>query len=407
MHYEAAKLATIMAMADTTVRHFIGCMTGTSLDGIDAALVRIEGRGTQMRAVHVHGASDSLGPIASRLRALAEQKPMTSGEIALLAREFSLLHAKVCERLMREVKAAGVVSGGKQPVLGCDGICVHGQTVFHEPPCSWQLFEPAPLVHAMGVPVICNLRQADLARGGQGAPITPLADVVLFVRSAQAHEQQRVAPHAIVNLGGFCNVTAFDAAADTTAVLGIDVCACNHVLDAVARLSLGKPFDAGGAAALQGKVSLVAREQLLGALFAQLAQRRSLGTGDELLALLALLAKTTKPNDLAATACDAIAACIRDALPAHVMRVLVAGGGTKNAALMAAMRTRFEMCEATDAAGVPADYREAACFAVLGALCADGVSIYGRSWPPKETLPSEVAGQWCGLGNVSLSANGC
>lgn len=352
-------------------RHIIGCMTGTSLDGIDVAVVRVEGVGSAMRASFVHGVSDSLGELRMPLRALAEQQPMTAGAIARLAREFSLLHARVCERLLREVHAAM-----REP-LAIDAVCVHGQTVFHEPPVSWQLFEAAPLAAALGVPVISNLRQADLARGGQGAPITPLADVVLFGQ-ARAGEG---AVDAIINLGGFCNVTAFEREGSTTQVLGIDVCACNHVLDAIARIALHASFDEDGAAAMRGSVHAATRDKLVHALRAQHAQRRSLGTGDELEPLLRELASSVRGDDLACSACEAIAAVVRDALPPRVNRVLVAGGGERNAGLMRALRQRFASCESTAAAGVPPAFREAACFAVLGAMHLDGVGFYGRQWP--------------------------
>jgi 1,6-anhydro-N-acetylmuramate kinase len=378
-------------------RYVLGCMTGTSLDGIDAALMRIEGVGTQMHARFVHGASDSLGELAPKLRALAEQTPMTSGEITKLARGFSLLHARVCQRVMEEAQAKHALEAHADLSF----ICVHGQTVFHDPPCSWQLFEPAPLAHAMGVPVVCNLRQANLAAGGQGAPITPLADVVLFAsregRTLETTKHDAPQTDAIINLGGFCNVTAFHTQAAKVHVLGIDVCACNHVLDAVARMSLGEPFDAGGQAALRGSVHAPMLNALLAALRAQHAKARSLGTGDELSVLLAQWVGTVPAQDLARTAVEAIATCVRDALPSHVKHVLVAGGGVRNAAMMQALRARFATCEATDAAGIPAEFREAACFAVLGALSADGVSIYGREWPPAK---GEIAGQWAGEGKA-------
>jgi anhydro-N-acetylmuramic acid kinase len=343
-------------------RRVVGCMTGTSIDGIDAALLEITGHGLEaMRCTFVRGASASLGPLRQPLRDLAEQRPMTAGAIAALARDFALLHAQVVTDLLGSER--------------CDLICVHGQTVFHQPPLSWQLFEPAPLVHALRCPVVCNLRKADLARGGQGAPITPIADSVLF-RHANVQ--------AIINLGGFCNVTQFGSHEARTR--GKDVCACNHLLDFIARTRLGAPFDEQGNAASQGRVDAPLSRELCLALRAQGAARRSLGTGDELSTLIDRIAPGLSPQDLAATTCDAIAWCVREALPTDVDRVMVAGGGVRNRALMHALARRFGRCETTHSAGIPPEFREAACFAVLGALTQDGCSIYEP--------PGPLAGNW-------------
>lgn len=394
-------------------RLVVGCMTGTSIDGVDVALVRLEGEGLAVRPSFVDGESASLGELGPRLRAVAEQQPVTAGEIAEISRELSLLHARVIEGLLK----------GRRAEL----IAVHGQTVFHRPPASWQLFQPAVLARAAGVPVVCDLRGADLAAGGQGAPITPLADWLFLRRVAR-----RV---AVVNLGGFCNVTllgegagdggagegtdatcgegegARDGAAETTrrelgTIRGLDVCACNHVLDTVARRTLGVPFDDGGATALSGKVDDEALDDLLGVLTAAGRSGRSLGTGDEAMSWIGRHRSRVAGADLAATACEAIGQCVArvvisgprggeaDAAAAPVERVLLAGGGARNRALVGAIASAVSCkVERTDEHGLPGEFREAAAMAVLGDLCAAGVAI---------TLPrvtgvavAPVAGVWC------------
>src|SRR5262245_9739095 len=139
----------------------IGCMTGTSIDALDAALVRIEGRGLDMHADLVRGISRPLADLAPPLRALANQEPATAAHIARLAHRLAMLHVEVIRVLLV----------GDRPEL----IAIHGQTVFHAPPISWQLFNPAPIANAFDTPVVFDLRAADLAGGGQGAPITPLS----------------------------------------------------------------------------------------------------------------------------------------------------------------------------------------------------------------------------------------
>ncbi|MFN0012579.1 MAG: anhydro-N-acetylmuramic acid kinase [Phycisphaerales bacterium] len=376
------------------VRHVVGCMTGTSIDAIDAALVVVRSRGLGMTASAEGFVSRPLGgagALAGRLRQLAEQAPMSAGDIAALSREFSLLHADV----VREVRGSGPL----------DLVCVHGQTVFHKPPLSWQMVNGSVIAHEVKVPVVFDLRAADLAAGGQGAPITPIADLVLFGSTAE----QR----AVVNLGGFCNITLLprlaEAASETDMdaarraalphVRGGDVCACNHVLDAIARRALGVPFDADGQAACSGTVHDEALDDLLGVFAAQRAAQRSLGTGDEVASWIGRQwrggAGVSGP-DLCATACEAIA----DAIVRHVAargvevgRLLLAGGGVKNRALVRAIGSAATCpAETTAKHGVQPEAREAVCFAVLGALCQDRVPITLAQVTGVQVPP--VAGVW-------------
>lgn len=330
----------------------LGVMTGTSIDALDAALVRVEGQGLACKASVECCLSRPLGDLAPRLRALAEQQPTTAGDIATLARDFAILHAEACKELL----------AGRTPDLAC----VHGQTVFHQPPVSWQLFQPAPLAFALGCPVVCDLRQADLAAGGQGAPITPLADWILFRRDQ---------PTAVVNLGGFCNVTLLPPADGSPEhIRARDVCACNQLLDAIARTLLRAPYDQGGQAAASGAVHDDALEDLIGVLKVQSAGRRSLGTGDEAADWLSRWRAHTAPHDLAATACEALAEVIAEAI-ADCASALLAGGGVRNAALVARLRSAGPPATTTDVLGVPAAYREAVAFAILGCLAQDRVPL--------------------------------
>ncbi len=368
-------------------RLIVGCMTGTSMDGLDAALVRVQGRGLEMRAEFVRGISRGLGELGIRLRRLADQEPMAAGEIACLMRDFALLHAEAIH---------GLIRGEPSPAL----VSVHGQTVFHAPPVSWQMFNPSVLAHAVGAPVVSDLRAADLAAGGQGAPITPLADWILF-RCEQ--------PTAVVNLGGFCNATLLPGAvpgatADAMtraidSISGFDVCACNHVLDRIARQCLGLAYDAGGASALSGTVDQLSRDELAAALGLQARSGRSLGTGDETGRWIETWRTKLSGNDMAATACAAIGHTIADRLR-DVSTILAAGGGAYNVALLGAIRegSGAEL-KTTCQHGVPIEFREAAEMAVLGALCADRVPItlprvtgvnHGRN-------PAPIAGVWAGI----------
>lgn len=333
-------------------RLVVGCMTGTSLDGLDCALVAIDGHGLAMRPRVIRGYAHGLDPLGAVLRDLAEQKPTTAGAIASTMRAFSLLHADAVHRLLEADR--------------CDLIAVHGQTVVHAPPVSWQLFQPAPLAQALGVPVVCDLRAADLARGGQGAPITPLSDWI-FLRSPT---ETRI----VVNLGGFCNLTILPAGGGTETVRGCDVCACNQLLDAIARRCFGAAYDDGGSAALRGTAIPTVTAELASQLATQHAAGRSLGTGDELGATVATLAGRIAGPDLARSACRAIADTVTAA--GGPGRYLLAGGGVANAALQAEFaRACPDGVGNTDDLELPGAWREAAAMAVLGALCQDRVAI--------------------------------
>lgn len=384
-----------------STRIVIGCMTGTSIDGIDAAAVRLTGRGLGLRVEFLAGVSRPLGPVAETLRRLARGEALTAEEIARAARDFSLEHAEAVRELVAEHAPAFVA--------------VHGQTVFHAPPLSWQLFNAAPLAAAVGVPVVSDFRSADIAAGGQGAPITPLADFLCF---ADAGERR-----VIVNLGGFANFTALPrrtagAAADVEVIAGGDLCVCNQLLDRLARQFLGRDFDSGGAVASAGTPIAAVVAELVERLTRQAGLGRSLGSADEPHAWEILPPGTASEAPMSRTAGGAAASAAASGVPASAAdvlasataaigqvvaerlpacdRVLLAGGGALNAALRAAIARHVAApVELTDAYGLPGRYREAAQMAVLGALCADGVAIT----LPRVTgvaPPAPVAGCWTG-----------
>ncbi len=147
-------------------RLVVGCMTGTSCDGIDAALVRLSGEGLAMKATVVRHLGRPLESLGAMIRGIASGDAVTAECIAEVGWWFGLAHTTVIEELI-----------GDQSV---DLIAVHGQTLFHAPPLSWQWINPHPIARRFNAPVVFDLRGADLAAGGQGAPITPLADWILF-----------------------------------------------------------------------------------------------------------------------------------------------------------------------------------------------------------------------------------
>lgn len=363
------------------MRNVIGCMTGTSIDGLDAALVAIEGHGLTMRAMPLRSASHSLGELQQPLRRLADQHAMTAGEIARLSLQYSRLHAAAILELRGSDRL--------------DFVCIHGQTVFHDPPCSWQMLTPAVIAAQIDAPVVFDLRAADLAAGGQGAPITPIADFVLF----RHHAEKRV----VLNLGGFCNFTRLPPVAESAdqntlaiasdQIEGGDICTCNHLLNGIARAAIGRDFDQDGAVAASGTVDEAIAAELAALVDKQARAGRSLGTGDELAHWIVAAAKRAAPATVLRSACVAIARTIASRLR-KVDRIIVGGGSVANRALLGAIADACAAPVQSSADfGIPPSDREAVCMAILGALCADGVPIT----LPRVTgasRPTPVSGAW-------------
>lgn len=349
-------------------RLVFGAMTGTSADGVDVAAVRVRGKGVRVRGELLSLHSSPLGSLAERIRRAQQQTPMTTGEFAALARDIAIAHLAP----MREAAARH-----GQPDL----IVAHGQTLFHAPPLSLQLIDPFLIAQEFGCSVLCGLRGADLAAGGEGAPITPLADWMLF--------RSRSSTRAVVNLGGFINATLIpprqrDDSTWISGVRGFDVCLCNQLLDHLARTRAHCAFDKGGALALRGRADATKARAAADRLDAQRTQGRSLGTADELARTMGDALATLAPEDAIATAIEAIARALTHALDAAWPRtsrtrgakLLLAGGGAHNLALVAAITRTTGLATTTTAEfGVDIGAREALAMALLGAAASDGADI--------------------------------
>ena len=327
------------------MRIVVGTMTGTSMDGVDAVAVTIDGFGKSMSASFLQMESCELGVAKKELQKLASaggtQEEMDNAAI-----------------LVGEITATAI---SKLDLDVVDIIALHGQTVYHKPPKSIQLIDPEPIVTKFPCTVLTDPRQGDLQLGGQGAPITPLADWVMF-RSAETST-------AIVNLGGFCNVTLLPANCQPNQIQGFDVCCCNLLLNAIAKERLGAEYDMNGDAALRGKVDETICNALFESLSEQAETRRSLGSNDDIGEYAIQIGKSSTTEDLLASAVRAIGACISGSTDAQ--RILLAGGGVRNKTLFNAI----ENDGTTELLGVPTQAREAMAMAILGALAQDGVSI--------------------------------
>lgn len=374
-------------------------MTGTSLDGLDVALVETTGRGWDLSVKLVSHRQADLDAVADALAELAGGTATRSVDVLRTARLLGAVHAEAVAALL---SAAGLSAAD------VDFVVAHGQTVWHAPDepgggMSWQLLDPWPIVRQLGVAVCHDLRQADLVAGGQGAPITPASDLVIYGDRADA----------VVNLGGVCNVTVWSGAGTDGAatpssqrvdlVRGGDVGPCNLLLDGlVQRLVPGAWYDVDGRRAAAGSVDDGAVAQIDTAVRAAIGTSRTLGRETFDAAWLDHLASEVRgwpvPVVLA-SAVEVVAGLLAAALAKRgATRVVLAGGGARNQALAAAIDRRCGdgmTVTLSDDLGVPCEAREAMAMAVLGALCDDGVPIT----LPAVTGATEpgVAGTWAGL----------
>lgn len=357
-----------------------GCMTGTSLDGLDIAIVEILGRGLEMSINVLKTGSRPLRELGQMLKPISRQHRITVAELVRISGMLGSTHAIELKRLIGHD-------------LKIDFAAVHGQTLYHEPPNSMQLVNPWPITQELGIPVVYDFRAADLAAGGQGAPITPIADYVLF------HSDTKT--RVVVNLGGFVNYTWLPAGAGDKqkglhaleSIRGGDICACNQLLDEVADRIFGKPYDIDGQLAHKGRIDPEAFEMLLMMLNSQADSRRSLGTGDEVREWVTMFQHSVTGHDLARTACAGIAQVMVHAV-GEADEIILAGGGTLNQTLVHEIKDRSDIeVVLSDNNGIDVTYREAICMCVLGALSQDGIPIT----LPQITgcnLPAPLAGCW-------------
>lgn len=354
-----------------THRLIAGCMTGTSLDGIDAALVAIEGRGLSMRPRLLGLVSGELGSLREELMAMASGQPRPALAFLRAARALGQVHADVLTNLCSAHLPAGQT---------LDFVVAHGQTIWHAPDegLSWQLMDPWPVVRQLGVPVLYDLRQADLIAGGQGAPITPMSDWIMY-----RHPQH---DRLIVNLGGICNVTHLPAGSGPEQVTGGDIGPCNLLIDGLVKtLYPDLTFDRDGAIARSGMVHPQLAQWVFESPFFARKLPHSTGREDfdaSWLQSLLTRAKTMgwSSPDIIASAVDAVAQIIirhRQSLPGEC-EVILAGGGARNRTLLEHLKTTLNQTGRvllSDELGIPLEAREAMAFAVLGALSQDGIPI--------------------------------
>ena len=341
----------------------IGLMSGTSLDGVDVALLETDGESV------VRAGPTGYRPYAESERtllraALAEAAVLTDR----VARPGSLREAEALITRAHAEAVKALLARNKLAPRDIAVIGFHGQTVLHRPR-NWltvQLGDGATLAKRLGMRVVFDFRAADVAAGGQGAPLVPVFHRAL----AQALDLPR--PLAIVNIGGVANITYLDGDSDPIA---FDTGPGNAPIDDLVRTRTGESFDHDGKLATRGKVHEEIVANVLANPYFRLRPPKSLDR--EQFARLPLDALSTE--DAAATATAIVAVSIakaQDQLPKSPLNWIVAGGGARNPALMAMLRELLAgSVMRADEIGWSGDALEAQAFAYLAVRSLKGLPI--------------------------------
>jgi anhydro-N-acetylmuramic acid kinase len=386
-------------------------MSGTSADGIDVALVRIQGRGYRSRLELL---ANYHFPYPTEIRhAVLQAMNAQNVKVADLAR---------LNFMLGELYAKAVLTAQKRAKLECGLVGCHGQTLYHQSSpnkylgrdiaCTWQTGEAAILAQRVGVPVVSDFRPADMAAGGTGAPLVPFLDYTMF--------RHRRFGRIVQNIGGIGNLTAIPPRATADEVMAFDTGPGNMVIDAVAERLFDVPFDRNGRLAAKGEVIEGVVRQVLRRAFFHRNPPKTAGReqfGREFVTTFLNTCGRADKHDILATATALTARSISVAvrkfvLPADVQNVLpgsrwpsryremiVSGGGSKNGTLMRMLREELAPLKmrvrTSDDFGLPSEAKEAVAFALMAY----------QTW---RRLPSNVpsaTGTKCSaiLGKVSYS----
>lgn len=336
----------------------IGVISGTSMDAVDVAMVTTDGEARIVRGP-THGRPYTPAERATVAAALKEAAPAPDARYrtpAITAAE-DVVTAAHGDAIAQFLEKTGV----RPDVIGW-----HGQTVAHAPErgMTMQLGRPEVLAARFGVPVVFDLRLADVAAGGQGAPLVPVYHRAL-VREAGLAE-----PVLVINLGGVANVTYIDG--DT--LIAFDTGPASAMIDD-AMATTGQPYDEGGRTAASGTVDASALAVLLAHPYFAEAAPKSLDRDAFSPAPVAGLSLADKVATLTRFSAEAIGAGVR-LLPRRPRAVIAAGGGTHNATMMAAIEDVLGVpVAAADAAGFSSDFMEAEAFAYLAVRSLAGLPL--------------------------------
>lgn len=361
----------------TGAMNVAGVMSGTSADGIDVAIVRIASPGTSKRSyprltLLAHEGFPYPAALRRSVLAAMNAASTSTSELARLNWRLGIAYADAVRATVDKHRIP-------LDLIGC-----HGQTLYHQGrassyagrsfTCTWQAGEPASMASALRVPVVSNFRPADMVAGGQGAPLVPLLDFVLFANRKRGRVLQ--------NIGGIANLTAIPPSVSVEKLIAFDSGPGNMVVDALMQSLFNKAFDRNGAIAARGKILQPVLAAALGDRYFRLAPPRSAGReqfGREYANrfLDSCKKRGAKPEDVIATATAFTAESIARSYEHFVLPAMknsqvdyiVSGGGARNITLMKLLEQRLEPlgCRIAPSAsfGLPVEAKEAAAFALL------------------------------------------
>ncbi len=359
----------------------VGLMSGTAADGIDAALVEIEDRDSGLKAETLAFGNYHY-PERVREKIFELFSPKTSSADRICRFNF------VLGRLFADAAVSVIEQAGLE--LGdVDLVAMHGQTVCHLPwagegefqvPSTLQIGEPAVVAERTGITVISNFRSRDIAAGGQGAPLVPYADYILF-----RHEDKT---RVVQNIGGIANMTVLPRGARPQDVIAFDNGPGNMVIDAVVSEVTGgcMDYDVDGAIAARGRVVEEFVAELMDHPFVRIEPPKSTGReefGAEYVKSVMARARTLGigDEDIVASVTAFTAECIGKHLSDLVVpeygldELIIGGGGAYNPTLMRMIRERVDPVPVVthEAYGISSDAKEAIAFAILGYLGIHGI----------------------------------
>jgi anhydro-N-acetylmuramic acid kinase len=355
---------------------YCGIMTGTSLDGIDVSFAEISvvsadpHRPAMTVRPIAHSSIAFEGDLRERIRRLRSASDLRIADVCDL--NFRLGHAYA-----ESVEYAASIH--ELSLARVRAIGLHGQTVWHSPPSSrpevaatLQLGEPAVLVERLRTTVVSNFRSRDIAAGGEGAPLVPFADYILFSHPTESR--------VILNLGGIANITSLPAGAGLSQVIAFDTGPANMILDRIAQRCFGEDFDEDGEHAAAGKVDKALLEAWLEHPYFSMTPPKSTGYeafGDSF--LNAALEDKKAQADLMRTAvaltAESVGRALRQFLPSLPDKVIAGGGGTRNPVLMEALRKAVApaILQTHEEYGISSQEKEAVAFAILAAANLSGI----------------------------------
>jgi anhydro-N-acetylmuramic acid kinase len=367
----------------SALRLAIGLMSGTSMDGVDAALIETDGEGL-VRPIEVASRPYDEAMRATLRRAmeiaLSLEAPQPNPEIDKAALDLTVAHDEAIELLLSR---AGVAPEE------VDLVGFHGQTVAHRPDrgWTWQIGDGGLLAKLSGIAVVDDFRSADVAAGGEGAPLVPVFHRALVGPLREVPGLGCRQAVAVLNLGGVGNITWFGSADDD--MLAFDTGPGNALIDDWVRARTGLSHDEGGRLAASGRVDEDRLASMIALPWFDAKPPKSLDRNAFSLAAVDGLNVEDGAATLAAFTAETVRIALRHAAE-PTARLLVTGGGRHNATMMRMLATRLNMpVEPVEAVGWDGDMLEAQAFAYLAVRVVDGKPT---SFPATTGVPQPTCG---------------